>query len=141
MPTCSTFPLRSPHISGRLRNTAKLEKSTLWTRGCRARWASTATAQVQQKPIHPGSKSDVTPSHHRTLTALHKTTRFLPRVLPSTPGVLKPGTLEFWEELLSEARNGLNQPAKESSAKVVGVYFLLFIVAYILTLKIGSSRI
>lgn len=123
MPTCSTSPLRSLHSSHHLHIHSKARPSTVWRRGGRVTWYSTAVASTLQAPASPKHlPADVSSTHNRALTALYKTVTLLPRILPSDSRASTPrvGSLEFWQGLLAGAQSDLNQSLSASAARVVG---------------------
>ncbi|CAL1706479.1 unnamed protein product [Somion occarium] len=60
------------------------------------------------------------PTIPETLTALHKTAAFLPRILPRRPeAVSETQAVEFWNEVLDTTRDGLNLAGGERVARIV----------------------
>ncbi|TBU61638.1 hypothetical protein BD310DRAFT_956832 [Dichomitus squalens] len=121
MPTCLASS------SGLLRSSAQLHSSSTSrlgqsihrnvrrcrTTACSVRRASTATAA-------PGKHED---QRAQVLTALHKTTALLPRVLPSARpspnGVSLRESLDFWEEVLGKVYDDLTlAPEKREKDRV-----------------------
>ncbi|TCD70316.1 hypothetical protein EIP91_003945 [Steccherinum ochraceum] len=121
MPTCSAAPLRSQSLKICLREARCIpgHSKLAGQRLPKSRLASTAAA-LAPKPQPDG------PSHSpRTCqTTIHHTTAFLRRVLPSRSrdGIRETESLEFWEEMLSRAQDGLSVPKSVQGAARVVVY-------------------
>ncbi|KAI0075753.1 hypothetical protein K474DRAFT_1646119 [Panus rudis PR-1116 ss-1] len=80
------------------------------------RRASTAAAVAK----NPGRSQTPYPGTPETLTVLHKASNYLPRVLPrGTYSTSLSTSLEFWDEVLNEAQNGLSFYANDPVARIV----------------------
>lgn len=63
------------------------------------------------------------PSVPEVLTALHKTSTFLPRILPSRQNASQEfQSVDFWDDLLDVARESLSPAASDRVARVVGMW-------------------
>lgn len=121
MPAC-----RAPHLRPSLITSARAHDARLVnqapnvlfcsSRRRNQRHASTAAALAPKPP-----SSDLETSFHTPVrTALHKTTSFIPRVLPARDGTPSVNTAEFWEEVLDGAYDRLNSTTVDAPARVVG---------------------
>ncbi|KAL4251475.1 hypothetical protein ABKN59_005735 [Abortiporus biennis] len=117
MQTCSTSRLRSSLISCAQQHPHKT--LTLCSSKTLRKYTSTVAAAV----VQPKHNIAVDEAHNRTLTALHKTTKLLPRILPSSTSVRSkesgPTTLEFWNDLLDTVQDGLSANVQAQAARIV----------------------
>lgn len=121
MPVCRPSQLRASTVKTRPLRGVRYSHDTIKSlagssRRRDRRHASTATALAPKPPT-----TDLEASFHTPIrTLLHKTTSFLPRVLPNRPEVTAPSTAAFWHEVLGETHDRLNSGAVESPARLVG---------------------
>ena len=121
MPACRPSQLRaSLTISGPIHDPAHSHSLSkfLTNRTCprTRRYAATAAA-IALKP----TVADLEASFHTPVrTLLHKTTSFLPRVLPYVPELPAPDTAEFWQDILNGTYDRLNTAEAEAPARLVG---------------------
>ena len=120
MPSCNYTRLNTLNCSRRLPNSLN-RHGTSRLQQIVKRHASSAVA------LKPNRSVTLQPSVPEVLTALHKTSAFLPRVLPRRHGTGKDTqTVEFWDELLDAARESLSAAPTDRVARVVGTCYLGF---------------
>ncbi|KAH8108002.1 hypothetical protein BXZ70DRAFT_1003420 [Cristinia sonorae] len=125
MPTCSATSLRSQHLKTCLWDACSLStRSKESCRGLPNPRLSSSAAAVAPRPRPSTTGNHPAPTARTPLTTVHYTTAFLRRVLPSKEreNVRETDSLEFWENMLGKAQDGLSVPTTGMGAARIVVY-------------------
>lgn len=123
MPACRALQLRpSLVISAQIHDTTCAATASRVLTARPGRQNSRNASRGAALAVKPASADLESTSHSPVRTALHKTTLLLPRVLTNGNYTLGPAKLAFWQEVLDEAYDRLNNAGTDASARVVGEF-------------------